>query len=214
MIRSRMADHPSTSVAPVSWNGHAPSTAATQAEHVTHSTEEVHHLVLDDDPTICRLIQSGLARPYFTIDAVSDAAAMEAQLRAKPYHLVLLDYIIPGLEAEQVLGWLREYQPDAAVIVMTAYPSLDGALHCLRARTYDYLSKPFAMELLERTVTPLPGGQRPVAPFRGGHAGGAGGLDPGAPQGSRLDPVPNGAMHRTVPWLPLSDRVRQEFGLD
>src|SRR5205823_84364 len=123
------------------------------AEHATlHSTGEVRHLVLDDDPTICRLLQAGLARPDFTIDAVSDPTAMEAQIRAKPYHLVLLDYVIPGLEPGQVLGWLREHQPDAAVIVMTAYPSLDGALHCLRARTYDYLPKPFAMEQLEQTV--------------------------------------------------------------
>ena len=51
-----------------------------------------------------------------------------------------------------MLDWLREYQPEASVIVVTAYPSMDSALNCLRARTYDYLTKPFQIAQLQRTV--------------------------------------------------------------
>src|SRR5262249_23074859 len=62
------------------------------------------------------------------------------------------DYVIPGLQSEQVLEWVREYQPDASIIVVTAYPSIDSALTCLRARTYDYLTKPFQIGHLHRIV--------------------------------------------------------------
>ena len=48
---------------------------------------------------------------------------------------------------------MREHQPEASIIVVTAFPSIDSALHCLRARTYDYLTKPFQVEQLQRTVT-------------------------------------------------------------
>ena len=118
-----------------------------------HCSAEVRVLVLDDDASICRLIQAALAQHDFTVELVSDPSRIEAQLRGQTYHVIILDYVIPGLEAEQVLEWVREYQPEASIIVVTAYPSVDSALHCLRARTYDYLTKPFQVELLQRTVT-------------------------------------------------------------
>jgi CheY-like chemotaxis protein len=124
----------------------------TRPQHRLYCASEVRLLVLDDDPSICRLIQAALSQGDFQVDVVSDPALMEAQLRACTYHLVILDYVIPGLESEQVLTWVREHQPDTSIIVVTAFPSIDSALHCLRARTFDYLTKPFQVEHLQRTV--------------------------------------------------------------
>ena len=113
---------------------------------------EVRVLILDDDPSVCNLMHAALAPNGFKIDVVSDPAEMEAVLRGGPYHVVILDYVIPGLESGRMLDWLREFQPEASVIVVTAYPSVDSALNCLRARTYDYLTKPFQIAQLQRTV--------------------------------------------------------------
>jgi DNA-binding response OmpR family regulator len=118
-----------------------------------HCAGDVRVLVLDDDASICRLIQAALAHHDFAVDTVCDPPRMEIQLRNQPYHIVILDYVIPGLDTEQLLEWVREHQPEASIIVVTAFPSIDSALHCLRARTYDYLTKPFQVEQLQRTVT-------------------------------------------------------------
>jgi CheY-like chemotaxis protein len=114
---------------------------------------EVRILVMDDDDAICRVVQAAFAPQGFVIDTVCEPAQMEAQLRARPYHVIVLDYVIPGLPSEQILGWIREHQPDASIIVVTAYPSMDSALNCLRARTYDYITKPFQIGHLQRVVT-------------------------------------------------------------
>ncbi len=114
---------------------------------------EVRILVMDDDDSICRLIQGTLTPQGFVIDTISDPHGMETQLKTRSYHVVLLDYVIPGLASEQILEWIREYQPEASIIVVTAYPSIEGALNCLRARTYDYLTKPFQIGHLQRIVT-------------------------------------------------------------
>jgi CheY-like chemotaxis protein len=113
---------------------------------------EVRVAILDDDPSVCSLMHAALASNGFRIDVVSDPLEMEAVLRNVPYHVVILDYVIPGLESGRMLDWLREYQAEASVIVVTAYPSMDSALNCLRARTYDYLTKPFQIAQLQRTV--------------------------------------------------------------
>ncbi len=115
-------------------------------------SSEVRILVLDDDEAVCRVIQAALGPNDFKVEVVSDPARMEEALKQQPYHLIILDYVLPGLESEQVLGWVREHQPQASIIVVTAYPSIDSALSCLRARTYDYLTKPFPIVQLQKTV--------------------------------------------------------------
>jgi DNA-binding response OmpR family regulator len=118
-----------------------------------YCASDVRLLVLDDDPAVCRVIQSALGRTDFTVDAVSDPTQVENCLRNEPYHIIILDYCIPGIEPEKLLELVRAHQPEASVIVVTAFPSIDSALNCLRARTYDYLTKPFQVSQLQRTVT-------------------------------------------------------------
>src|SRR5262245_53638767 len=104
-------------------------------------SSDVNVLVIDDDEDVCRLIKTALVGHDFQVESVSDPREIEARLRSKTFHLIVLDYVIPPLQAEQVLEWLKDHQPDASIIVVTAYPSIDSALHCLRARTYDYITK-------------------------------------------------------------------------
>lgn len=116
------------------------------------SSGDIRILVLDDEPGTCTLIQAALENRDFRIDTVSDPTLVESSLRSGPYHLIVLDYVLPGLEPDQVFGWIRDAQPDATVLVITGYPSVDSALNCLRARTYDYLTKPFQVEQLREVV--------------------------------------------------------------
>ena len=117
-----------------------------------YRASEVRVLVLDDDEAVCRVIKAALAPNDFCVEVISDPSEMESALRGQEYHLIILDYVIPGLESDQVLQWIRECQSQASLIVVTAYPSIDSALHCLRARTYDYLTKPFPITVLQQTV--------------------------------------------------------------
>ena len=117
-----------------------------------YRSSEVRVLVLDDDSSVCRVIQAALAPNDFRVEVISDPNLVETALRGPEYHLIILDYIIPGLDSEQVLQWIRECQTQASLIVVTAYPSMDSVLSCLRARTYDYLTKPFPVVQLQQTV--------------------------------------------------------------
>src|SRR5262249_38231324 len=80
-------------------NGNGHTTPKGRAKDRTakelYCSGEVRILVLDDDLSICRVIQAALATKDFTVDAVSDPTLMEAQLRDGIYHIVILDYVIP-----------------------------------------------------------------------------------------------------------------------
>ncbi len=123
------------------------------------SSGEIRLLILDDDPATCAVIQAALSNRDFQIDMVSDPADIEAALQRQVladrkgyYNLIIMDYVIPGLEPDQVFNWVRDNQPDAVIVVVTGYPSVDSALNCLRARTYDYLTKPFQVDHLREIV--------------------------------------------------------------
>jgi DNA-binding response OmpR family regulator len=117
------------------------------------SVGDVKILVLDDDPSVCLFIKEALASPNYTVEIVSEPAQMEARLKSKRYQLILLDYVIPGLQPEQVFAAVQKHQPEASIIVVTGYPSIDSALNCLRARTFDYLTKPVQLAQLQDTVS-------------------------------------------------------------
>ncbi len=113
---------------------------------------EVRMLVVDDEPTICQLVQDVLTRPGIIIDTVSDPAKLESTLQAHSYHIIIQDYVLPGVAPEQIFEWLKAYQPDASVVIVTGYPSVDSVISSLRARAYDYLTKPFDVAQLRGVV--------------------------------------------------------------
>jgi len=117
------------------------------------SSGDIRILIVDDDPATCAVIQAALSNRDFQIDTVSDPMLVDSVLARKShYHLIIMDYVIPGLDADQVFGWIRDHQPEANIVVVTGYPSVDSALSCLRARTYDYLTKPFQVDQLREIV--------------------------------------------------------------
>jgi len=117
-----------------------------------YSAGDVRLLVIDDDPAIGRLVQATLSGHEFIIDVVSDPKDVPEVLRLAQYHIVILDYVLPGLPSSDVLKLLQETQTGVSIIVVTAFPSIDSALQCLRAHTYDYITKPFQVEVLKKTV--------------------------------------------------------------
>ena len=117
-----------------------------------YSAGDVRILVIDDDPAVGRLIQATLLGHDFLIEVIGDPHEVLPALAKEHYHVVILDYVLPGLDSVEVLEKVQETQAEASIIVVTAFPTIDGALQCLRAHTYDYITKPFPVEHLKKTV--------------------------------------------------------------
>lgn len=130
--------------------------AAQSSQESTHQLfycpTDVRILIIDDEQAICQVIERALAQPHFAIDAVSQHDKIDAALKNGNYNLVIMDYVLPGMDPGALFEMVKQNQPDASVIVMTGYPSVDSALNSLRARAYDYITKPFDINKLRDTV--------------------------------------------------------------
>jgi DNA-binding NtrC family response regulator len=120
------------------------------------SAKPIRMLVIDDDAAVCQVIQSAFAQSGYYIESACEPSVVEDLLcggARTPFDLVLLDYVLPGLQPQQIFAWLRKHQPDASIIMITGQPSYDSAVDGLRARVYDYVTKPFAIANLRQAVT-------------------------------------------------------------
>ena len=112
-----------------------------------------HILLVDDDNHALDLLRRVLA-PLGRISEAADVAAAEAFLaQGDPVDLVVTDMAMPDpSDGLKVLQATREHTPDTAVIVLTAFGNIEGALDTIQQGAYDYLAKPFDVDALTRVA--------------------------------------------------------------
>lgn len=108
-------------------------------------------LVVDDEPTQLELVGGFLKKKGFeVVQAQSGEKALEL-FRQEIFDLVLADQKMPGMTGLDLLGAVRGINPEVAVIVVTAYGSIETAVSAIKAGATDYLTKPLNLdELLYR----------------------------------------------------------------
>jgi DNA-binding response OmpR family regulator len=125
---------------------------------------EVRALVIEDEKNLAELLRGYLEREGFEVHQAFDGAAgLEVTRRVEP-DVVVLDWMLPGLDGMEVLRDLRRFS-EAYVIMLTARTEEVDRIVGLSAGADDYLTKPFSPgELVARVRAML---RRP----RGGHGG-------------------------------------------
>jgi len=116
-------------------------------------------MVVDDDPSINRLLQVRLRNQGFTVGSATNGEEALEAIRTEPPDLMLLDVSMPGIGGLEGLEHVRAQQLDTAVIMTTAFGSERVAIDALRRGADDYLRKPFEPEefraVVDRTTSRL-----------------------------------------------------------
>lgn len=108
-------------------------------------------LIVEDEKNLQQLLKKRLTQSGYGVDAVADGLEAELYLEAAPYDLVVLDWILPGLDGISLLKRLRQKKQNIPVLLLTAKDSIENRVEGLDAGADDYLVKPFAFdELLAR----------------------------------------------------------------
>ncbi|ACG74997.1 two component, sigma54 specific, transcriptional regulator, Fis family [Anaeromyxobacter sp. K] len=103
-------------------------------------------LVVEDDPRLLDILTRHLDRMGYAVRGAGGAAAALQLLEAAPADVVLSDVRMPGMDGRTLLAEVRARHPDAKVILMTAFGSVDDAVEAMQAGAYSYVVKPFKVE--------------------------------------------------------------------
>jgi two-component system response regulator AtoC len=109
-------------------------------------------LVVDDEAAVRTGVAQVLSRQNLVVAVAADAAQALEQLARQPFAIVLLDIKLPDMSGVEVLKYLRQDYPDTEVIMITGYPTIQGAVECIKLGALDYLVKPFRINELESVV--------------------------------------------------------------
>lgn len=111
-------------------------------------------LIVDDEPDIRSVMRLALeARDYSVDEAPSGEAALGRHASGERWAVILLDERMPGLDGLDTLKALREREPEALVIMVTAYASIDLAVDAMKAGASDFVQKPMTPDTLRRAVS-------------------------------------------------------------
>ncbi|MCI0407248.1 MAG: response regulator, partial [Acidobacteria bacterium] len=106
-------------------------------------------LIVDDERTLARSIKLFLADQGYEAEVAENGdKALELLDRIRP-DLIFLDVNLPGISGIELLKRIKEYDRNIAVIIMTAYGSIEGAVEAVKLGAFDYIKKPVDLEELK-----------------------------------------------------------------
>jgi two-component system response regulator AtoC len=117
----------------------------------------MHHvLIVDDDPSIRRLLVEFLEQSGYRADSAEDGESALSWLAESRPDMVLLDVRLPGISGIDVLKKTQAIHPSLPVIVISGYADEELAREALRLGAYDFFLKPFDLKQVElRLATKL-----------------------------------------------------------
>jgi two-component system copper resistance phosphate regulon response regulator CusR len=108
-------------------------------------------LIVEDEPRIAGLIARALESCGYDVESVGDGLPALEKLEAGPYHVVLLDLLLPGFDGFSFLQRLSERGSSPEVLVLSALSDVESKVRCFELGASDYMTKPFSIaELLVR----------------------------------------------------------------
>src|SRR6185503_20447853 len=104
-------------------------------------------LLVDDDPLIRRWLMRELAGPEHDLYEAADGARAIDYLRDHELDVVLTDLRMAGHDGVDVLRVALAAEPCPAVILMSGHGSIEIAVEAIKIGAFDFVQKPFAIEL-------------------------------------------------------------------
>ncbi|MGL5080386.1 MAG: response regulator [Microcoleaceae cyanobacterium] len=112
-------------------------------------------LLIDDDESLVELLKHSLSQQNYVVDAVTTGEAGWQYGSTYPYDLVILDWILPGMNGISLCQRFRVNGYDVPILLLTARNSSQDKVKGLDAGADDYLGKPFEIEELTARIRAL-----------------------------------------------------------
>jgi DNA-binding NtrC family response regulator len=109
-------------------------------------------MVVDDELSVRESLREWFLEDGFQVETAEDGAKALAKMSAGPYDIIVIDLKMPGMDGITLQKRIREIDKNAAIVILTAYASVETAVEALKAGAYDYVTKPVDPDDLSNLV--------------------------------------------------------------
>ena len=109
-------------------------------------------LIVDDEPNIRRVLQVAFEKAGYLADVAENADEAQAKVEEGAFQCVVTDVTMPGRSGYDLLLSLKAFNPELPVVIMTAFGTIPQAVQAIRNGAYEYIAKPFDLDVLKRIV--------------------------------------------------------------
>jgi len=109
-------------------------------------------LIADDDREMCELAEASLSRRGYSVTWRLTPEEALSEIEREDFAVVLIDIHMPNMTGLELCTRVLQKRPDACVIVMTGFGTLEDAIGAMRAGAYDFVTKPVSTEALALSV--------------------------------------------------------------
>jgi len=100
-------------------------------------------LVVDDEPIVAEVLRELLGQDGYQVHVAPDGHLGRSMLEEGQWEAVLLDVMLPDEDGLELLRWIRDRYPDLAVVMITAFGTVENAVAAMKAGAFHYVTKPF-----------------------------------------------------------------------
>jgi DNA-binding NtrC family response regulator len=111
--------------------------------------EDYKILFVDDDSAIRSIVNKYLSKEGYQVSLAESGIEALKLLKDGKFDIVFTDFKMPGINGIELLARIKEYSPEIEVIIVTGHGTLDSAIKAMKIGSYDYLQKPFKLDLLK-----------------------------------------------------------------
>ncbi len=109
-------------------------------------------LFVDDDKAILSMVERYLTREGYPVQLIDSGRKALELLKKKHFDIVFTDFKMPEFDGIELLSAIKEYRPETEVVIVTGHGTMETAIRAMKIGSYDYLQKPFKLDLLKMIV--------------------------------------------------------------
>jgi two-component system response regulator PilR (NtrC family) len=110
-------------------------------------------LIVDDEESMQEFLDIFLTKEGYQVRTAGSVEKAIEILSEENFDVVISDIKMPGHSGIELLRIVKAANPDTAVIMITAYASLDSAVNALREGAFDYITKPFEVNQIKYAIS-------------------------------------------------------------
>lgn len=112
-------------------------------------------LVVEDEPTLNTFLVQALKSENHAVDSARDGEDGSFLARTNEYDVILMDYLLPGINGQEVIKEIRGEQIETPIIMLTVRSEIEDKVDAFALGADDYLTKPFSMAELSARINAL-----------------------------------------------------------